>query len=279
MSLDVGIVSSSPSRRSFATPSDTADGEARTSRAFDWSTVRLGIMVAGNLIGLAMLRSAVRSRRKKPERLWIAAGMVVGVTALDVLGAVQARRRSGGATGRTTSDQPIAVIETISVNRPIAEVFAFWRNFENLPQFMANLESVKVTGERQSHWRAKGPAGTSVEWDADIVDEQTDRLISWQSRSGADVANSGAVRFSVAPGNRGTEIRVELRYRPPAGRLGAAVARLMGKEPGQEVKADLRRLKQVLEVGEVVKSDASIHSGPHPARPARNTQQKGVHNG
>jgi uncharacterized membrane protein len=126
----------------------------------------------------------------------------------------------------------------------------------------------------RSHWRAKGPAGTGVEWDADITVDRPGETLAWQSREGADVPNSGSVTFSRAPGGRGTEIRVELRYHPPAGRFGAAIAKLFGEEPSQQIEGDLRRLKQVLETGEVVHSDASIHRGMHPARPPERFDEK-----
>jgi uncharacterized membrane protein len=226
--------------------------------------------VAGDLMDLAFLRAAGRSRRAKRQRLWMAAGVVAGVTALDTLASLRARSLSdGNGVGEgAVPSAPVAVLETISVNRPISEVFAFWRDFENLPRFMRNLESIEVIDSQRSRWRAKGPAGQTVEWDAEIIDERPDELISWRSCAGADVANAGTVRFLPAPGNRGTELHVQLEYQPPAGRLGAMVAWLWGKEPGQTVKADLRRLKQVLEIGEVMKSDASIHHGRHAAQPS-----------
>jgi uncharacterized membrane protein len=158
------------------------------------------------------------------------------------------------------------VQQALTVRRPREEVYRFWRDFENLPRFMSHLESVEVTGDRRSHWRAKAPAGAPVEWDAELVEDRPNELIAWRSLEGAQVSNSGFVRFQDAPGDRGTEVQVALRYDPPAGPLGRLVAKLFGDEPHQQVASDLRRFKQVMELGEVVVSDASI-AGPRPAQP------------
>jgi uncharacterized membrane protein len=153
---------------------------------------------------------------------------------------------------RTTSGQErCEVIHSITINRPIGELFAFWRDVRNLPLVMSHLESVEVLSANRSHWRVKAPAGTVVEWDAEIVNEKPDALIAWQSCEGAAVANWGVVRFSPAPGNRGTEITVELEYEPIGGSTGVALAKLFGEEPSQQIQEDLRRFKQVMEAGEV----------------------------
>ena len=170
-------------------------------------------------------------------------------------------------TAAQAEQQGIRVRKSVTVNRPADEVYAFWRNLENLPRFMKNLESVQMTGGRRSHWKAKAPAGTTVEWDAETTEDRPNELIAWRSVEGADVPNAGVVRFVAAPGGRGTEIHVDLRYDPPAGKLGALFAKLFGDEPGQQVDGDLRRFKQVLEVGEVLYSEASIASGLRPAHP------------
>ena len=202
------------------------------------------------------------------------------VLGLGLLGAGVgiARMASRRLTGVWSGAAVIEARATITVDKALEEVYWFWHDFENLPRFMAHLESVRVTGEGRSHWRAKGPAGRAVEWDAEIVEERPDELIAWRSLAGADVDNSGYVRFTPAPGGRGTEVRVELRYAPPGGSAGAAVAKLLGSEPGQQVLDDLRRFKQVLETGEVVRSDA-LPEGENLARlpkqrPARPVPEK-----
>jgi uncharacterized membrane protein len=156
------------------------------------------------------------------------------------------------------------------VNRPVSEVYSFWHDFQNLPRFMTHLESVQVLGPRRSHWVAVGPAGIRVEWDAETVEDRPNELIAWRSLPGSDVETSGWVRFKPAPGNRGTEVVVEMRYDPPGGVIGATMAKLFGEAPEQIVTRDLIAFKNVMEVGEVVHSDASIHRGPHPARPPEN---------
>jgi uncharacterized membrane protein len=145
----------------------------------------------------------------------------------------------------------IHVEHAITIDKPRHELFAFWRNFENLPRFMRHLESVKVIDEKRSHWVARGPAGMCVEWDAEIINEEPNELIAWRSLGGADVDSAGSVRFLRAPDDRGTQLRVVLDYIPPAGRVGKVIAELFGEEPKQQISADLRRFKQLMECGEV----------------------------
>lgn len=211
---------------------------------------------------------------------WFSIGLgavVVGVTLFDRLSSRQSShpngektngRQNGGITAQLPWNQTLHVQKAITINRPPEEVYGFWRDFQNLPRFMKHLESVQVTGERRSHWRTKAPAGTTVEWDAEIINDEPNHLIAWQSVEGADVDNSGMVRFIPAPHGQGTEVHVQIHYNPPGGVIGAAVAKLFGEAPDQQMQDDLRRFKQVLETGEVVQSDASIHSHPHPAQPS-----------
>jgi uncharacterized membrane protein len=222
--------------------------------------------VAGDAVDLACLGAAFASPKADHGRLKAATAAVIGVTALDLYNAQKLSRDSNDSAVR---------IHTITVNRPAQEVYRYWRDFENLPRFMSHLESVRITGERRSHWVAKAPGGTNVEWDAEITEDVPNKLIAWRSLEGADVENSGVVRFEEAPGGRGTEVRVEMVYNPPGGLVGAGIARLFGEEPGQQIKGDLRRFKQVLETGEVVHSDSSIHPGMHPAKPAQSDDRKG----
>lgn len=149
------------------------------------------------------------------------------------------------------------VTKSVSINCPRDDVYRFWRDFENLPRFMQHLQKVTAISERRSHWVANGPAGMTVEWDAEIVADRTDELISWRSLPGSDITNEGSVRFTDAPADRGTVVHVELHYEAPAGNAGAAIAKLFGEEPSQQIQDDMRRFKQVLETGEVVLSDGS----------------------
>jgi uncharacterized membrane protein len=141
----------------------------------------------------------------------------------------------------------IKIEKSVTVARPVDEVYRFWRNLENLPRFMDHLESVTVVDENRSHWVAKAPAGTKVEWDATIHNEIENELISWRSLPGSDVNNAGSVHFTPVGNGDRTEVTVVLSYQPPAGKLGAAVAKLLGEEPSKQVEDDLRRFKQVIE--------------------------------
>lgn len=141
----------------------------------------------------------------------------------------------------------IKVEESIVIDRTPDELYAYWRNFENLPRFMDHLKSVTVLGERRSHWVAAGPAGTTIEWDAEIHNEVENQLIAWRSLPGAEVGNAGSVHFTPIAEGRSTEVRVVLSYEPPAGRVGAAIARLFGEEPSQQVAEDLERFKEAME--------------------------------
>ncbi len=145
----------------------------------------------------------------------------------------------------------IRVERSITIDRPREELFRFWPSLENLPRFMDHLQSVTVLDENRSHWVAKGPAGTRVEWGAEIHNEIENELLAWRSLPGAGVDHAGSVHFSPAP-DGGTVVRVLFRYDPPAGALGSAVARVFGEEPSRQVADDLRRFKQVTEAGEPV---------------------------
>jgi uncharacterized membrane protein len=150
---------------------------------------------------------------------------------------------------RLSGKRGLHVEESVTINRPIADVYRFWRNFENLPQFMRHLESVAEREEGISHWVARGPAGTTVEWDARIINEIEHKVIGWQSLERSTIATAGSVNFDET--SHGTRVRVHLQYRPPGGKLGAAVAWLFGEEPQRQVREDLRRLKALLETGEI----------------------------
>ena len=152
-------------------------------------------------------------------------------------------------------NQSIKVEKTVTINKPVAELYRFWHNFENLPNFMKHLKSVQVYDDKRSHWVANAPLGASVEWDAEIVNEQENQLIAWASAEGADVDNSGFVRFQPASGGRGTEVKVVLEYNPPGGVLTTAIAKLFGEEPQQQVGDDLRRFKQLMEAGEIATTE------------------------
>jgi uncharacterized membrane protein len=170
--------------------------------------------------------------------------------------AVLGRQRSDvtGAAATVNARKAVKVERAVTIMKPRHELYAFWRDFTNLPQFMEHLESVRVDSPTRSHWRAKAPAGSSVEWDAEIVNDVPDEIIAWKSVGDAEVANAGAVNFSDAPRGRGTIVKVTLDYEPPGGKLGAMVARLFGEDPDRQVREDLRKFKQLMETGEITTS-------------------------
>ena len=139
----------------------------------------------------------------------------------------------------------VGVEESVTVNASPEVLYRFWRNFENLPRFMSHLQSVKVLDDKRSHWVAKGPIGSDAEWDAEIINEIPNELIGWRSVDGSRVNNAGSVHF--IPTRGGTEVKVILRYDPPAGKLGAAIARLFGEDPARQVAEDLRQFKRLIE--------------------------------
>ena len=145
--------------------------------------------------------------------------------------------------------------KVLTINRSPEEVYNFWRNLENLPRFMQHLDSVTVTGPRTSHWRARGPAGVIVEWDAEMQEDQPGRRISWQSLEQAEIPNEGTVEFRPAPGGRGTEVRVNIVYYPPGGAAGKIAAKVANSLNAQQIEEDLKRLKQILETRETATSE------------------------
>jgi uncharacterized membrane protein len=223
--------------------------------------------VAGDLMDLSYLGWAVaRGKAEEPGRTAATLASVAGVTLMDVSTSLSL---SSGSTNGRPDQGGQHVRKAVTINRPIEEVYRFWRDFENLPRFMSNLESVRNTGERRSHWVAQAPMGKAVEWDAELVEDRPNELIAWRSLPGASIDNAGQVRFRPAPGGRGTEVEVELQFAPPGGTLGRTVAKLFGKDPAQEIESDLRRFKQVMETGEIVRSEGTLGGTQLPQRPAQ----------
>ncbi|MFG3555734.1 SRPBCC family protein [Micromonospora sp. NPDC047557] len=218
--------------------------------------------VAGDAMDLASLGLAIAHRGgRRRRRLLVVTGAIVGITVVDLLTAVQATRakRSGSApAGRgVRRGGPMELTATTTIRKPPPKVYAFWRDLDNLPTFMAHLEEIRSTGNRTSHWSASAPFGKNVEWDAEIVDDSPGEKIAWRSTGNADVPNAGTVRFVPAPDGVSTEVHVVMSYDIPGGAIGKAIARYFGEEPHQQLDDDLRRLKQVLETGEVVRSDGA----------------------
>jgi len=164
---------------------------------------------------------------------------------INTLGTGEDTRRALAGTGGTH------VQESVTINRPIEELYRFWRNLENLPQFMQHLVSVERLTDTLSRWRARGPGGKIVEWTAEIINEVPNQVIGWRSIEGSDVVSAGSVNFDDAGPGRGTRVTVHMQYSPPGGKIGAAVAKLLGRDAATEIREDLRRFKELLEAGEV----------------------------
>jgi uncharacterized membrane protein len=216
--------------------------------------------VAGDVMDLALLSAAWRNKRADAGRLAGAIGAVVGIMAADLTASLRFTRDPDVRMEEAT----VPLKASITVAAPREEVYAFWHDFHNLPRFMGHLQSVEPLGNGRYRWKASAPVGT-VEWDADVVQDRPGELIAWRSAPGSELETSGTVGFADAPGDRGTEIHVNMSYSAPAGKIGALVAKLLGEEPRQQVKDDLRRFKQVIETGDIVRSDGTPE-GQHARR-------------
>lgn len=162
--------------------------------------------------------------------------------------------RREDARADATADRGTLVGRSVTINRPRSEIYAFWRDFSNLPSVMENIERIDVVDDRRSHWAVKGPAGKTVEWGSIVTDDEPNRLIAWRSVEGADVVSSGRVEFFDAAPGRGTMVRATFTYDPPGGVIGEWIAKFLQREPNVQTRRDLRRLKQFLETGEVTSS-------------------------
>jgi uncharacterized membrane protein len=231
------------------------DQERRQGRTVNLTRTERILSLAG---GALLVAWALRRR----DRIGVAAAVVGGTLAIrgyqghsgiyDRLGI----QRFAGAGGRANvvSGQGVHVDRAITIQAPIDQLYDHWRQFENLPRFMRHLLEVRPAGNNVYRWKARGPMGRIIEWDARVTDERRPHFLTWSSLPGSDIENAGSVHFTEAPAGRGTEVRVVLAYKPPAGALGALVARLLGEEPSRQIREDLGRLKQMIETGEVATS-------------------------
>jgi uncharacterized membrane protein len=224
--------------------------------------------VVGDALDLLLLGRVLANPRNDRGLALFATTNVLAVTALDVMCATQLSIQPE-TPARIGADRGILrAHRSITIGRPVEEVYGFWRDLENLPRFMRHLQSVRQLDERRSHWVSRAPGGKTVEWDAETTGDVANEMISWRSLPGSDVFNAGVVRFVPAPGGRGTEVHVELEYKPPFGKLGSKIAMLWREEPKQQLADSLRHFKQVMETGEILVSDATKQRGPHPAQPS-----------
>jgi uncharacterized membrane protein len=200
--------------------------------------------VVGDAMDLSLLGNALTNPKNDAGRLAGAIAAVAGVGALDLLAAVRHTREAPAL-------RSLRVVKTIAINRSPEECYTFWRDLERLPRFMVHVESVEVLDATRSRWVVKGPAGKKVRWEAELTRDEPGRVIGWRTLAGADVTSIGVVQFEPRPNGQGTLLRVGMEYAPPMGKLGALVATLFLEAPEQQLKDDLRRVKQLLETGEV----------------------------
>jgi uncharacterized membrane protein len=235
---------------------------------------RIGsVAVGGGLVGYALRRrdpvgliaaivGAFLIRRGATGHCPVYQALGVSTGPADAILEARERNDVTGRAATVNARKAVKVEHAVTIDKPRSEVFAFWRDFGNLPRFMDHLVSVRVDSPTASHWTAKAPAGQTVEWDAEIVNDVTDSIIAWKTVGDPDVPNAGAVNFSDAPAGRGTVVRVTVDYEPPAGRLGLLLSHIFTEEPDQQIREDLRRLKRLIETGEI---STAARRGERPA--------------
>ena len=254
--------------KSFAVPEDTrhnvAKGERIGSVALGAALVGYGIrrrdpaeLVAALLGGAFFIGRGATGHCPVYQALGVSTGSADAVLHSSELDDVTSRAATVNAR------KAVKVERSATIERPREELFAFWRNFENLPRFMEHLVSVRVDSPTRSHWIAKAPAGKTVEWDAEIVNEVPNEIIAWKSVGEPDVPNAGAVNFADAPGGRGTIVRVTIDYEPPAGRIGAILSHFFSEEPDRQIREDLRKFKQLMETGEITTSASRVEDSAY----------------
>lgn len=236
-------------------PGDAQEADVRSGRNIS-DTERWASMAGGAALALYGL-----SRRSGSGLLMAGVGaLLLRRGASGHCETYQALGLNTAGTGSDTREalsgsRGVNVEESVMISRPAEELYRFWRNLENLPRFMRHLESVERVTDTLSRWRAKGPAGTSVEWNAEIINEVPGKVIGWRSLEGSDVVSAGSVNFEGAGEGRATRVRVRLQYSPPGGKVGDALARLMGRDAATEIRADLQQLKELVESGQASTSE------------------------
>lgn len=241
----------------------TGAGILMRSNPAPWLWARVG----GDALDLALLNSAKASQHADHQRLAAATAAVVGITAADAYCGTRLALASRLGSADTVEPQPVQAMATITVNAPIAQIYQAWDGFQALPRFMASAATVEVAGERQSQWTANVPGGLSLEWDILITESIPHERIAWRTTADSFLTADGDIRFRPAPGDQGTEVRVDARFSPPGGELGRKIGDLFADAIGTKLQQDLRRFKQLMEIGEIVMSDDSIVKGPNAAQP------------
>jgi uncharacterized membrane protein len=255
------LATTGPSRLRHTTPVD--DGMRSDRREESWHNVATIERIGSVALGAGLVGYALRRRDEGGLAAALLGALLLGRGATGHCPVYRALGLSTGsadavldAPGRTdvtgraatvNARKAVKVEHAVRIARPRDEVYAFWRNFENLPRFMSHLVSVRVESPTRSHWVAKAPAGRTVEWDAEIVNEVPGEIIAWKTVGDPDIANAGAVNFADLPERRGCEVRVTMDYEPPAGRVGLLLSHVLSEEPDRQIREDLHALKELLE--------------------------------
>lgn len=242
-----------PIDRSSTTPSEPKSGSAAgLNETEKWASI---------VGGSALVLMGLQQRSLRGILTAIAGGGLAyhGATADKSL-----TDKVGEAVG---ANKPLRVEKSVTINRSADDLYSFWRNFENLPKFMKHLQAISVLDAQRSHWVTKAPLGQTVEWDAQIIQDLPNQLIAWASAEGAQVDNSGFVRFTPIGRDRGTEVKIVIEYAVPGGQLTTAIAKLFGEAPEQQIGDELNRFKQLMETGEIATTEGQS-SGRAPLAPA-----------
>ena len=230
-----------------------------------WLWARVG----GDAMDLALLRTAMASPRADQHRVATATAAVLGIAAVDALCSTRLTAEADAPPETAHESSAVHATSAVTVNAPIDTVFGYWEDFQNLPRFMGDFASVQGLGNRQSRWRLTAPAGITLDWDVEITETVRNEKIAWTTSEGSQLNASGVVQFRAAPANRGTEVLFDAQFNPPGGELGKKIAGFFADALGTKIGNDLRRFKQLVELGEIVHSDDSLVPGPNPAQPPR----------
>lgn len=221
--------------------------------------------VGGDAIDLALLASTLDDRGTNRQRLAGAAAITAAITAIDAI--CSAWLTSTPVAREARRPEPVRVATAITVRAPASRIYEALANAQNLPRFATSFASIDVQDPRLTRWTATLPGGLSLEWGLEITEEEPGERIAWRTREGSTFPASGQIALRPAPADQGTEVRFTAEFAPPGGELGARLGDLFSGAIGTKIHNDLRRFKQLMELGEIVQSDASSARGPHPAQP------------
>lgn len=226
-----------------------------------------GGWVGGNALDLALLFAAMGWPGADRKRVNAAMAAVLGITAADAISAARLAMRDGPTEESQAEPEDVPVTAAITVGAPLGQVFQAWEGFQNIPRFMGDFAEVEIHDTRTSRWSATLPAGMTLEWDVAITESTPNEVIAWRAGEGSPIDASGQIRFRPAPRDQGTEVLFSAAFRPPGGELGRKIGGLFAEGIATKIQNDLRRFKQLMELGEIVVSDDSAIKGPNPARP------------